>query len=311
MNLFNSIRSKGFLTLVAVAIVAVTTVVSVLSFEIIRFPSESFSPGDQSKKQTAAAQAQITWSEPRITMSLAPGQGLQKTLSFTSDRDLPNVTVEPVPEIAGFLTSVQPGSFTNVIAGQPRSVSFSFLIPSRTAQATYDGTIHIRSGSRTLADTLKVLIDVSLQGLPPDPGEEGKVTVEGIDSDNDGVRDDIQRWIVLRYPNSEKTRTAFKQVAVDFQSTLLTANDKPASIEATRNFLRSRECVYHVLGASASNLTQIKLDLDQLRSVVLNTKLRSDAFMLSDKNFSGQVYRLLPGGGKKDACRFNVDSLPN
>lgn len=311
MNLLRSIKSKSFLSIGAVAILAVITVVTVRSFENRHYSTELVKPAEQSQKLAAPSQAKIIWSEPRITIKLASGQSLLKTLTFTSDMNLPNVTVEPVPEIARFLTSVQPSSFTNVTTGQPQSVSLSFFIPAGTTQGTYDGTIHVRSGSRTLPSTLKVVIEVSLLNLPPDPGEAGKITLEGIDSDNDGVRDDVQRWIVLRYPNSEKSRTAFKQVSIDFQSTLLTANDKEGSIEATRKFLRSRECVYHVLDANPSNLSQIKLDLDQLRSVVLNTKLRSDAHMLSDKNFSGQVYRLLPVGGKKDACKFDVDSLPN
>ena len=298
MSLINSLKTKRFLTLGTLALLAVTTGVTVLSVE-------------QSPKPAKPSQPKITWSEPRLTIKLAVGQGLLKTVTLTSDVNLPDVTVEPVPEIARFLTSVQPNSFTNVTAGQPQSVGLSFFIPTGTTQGTYEGTIHIRSGSRTLPNTLKVEIEVSLLNLPPDPGEEGKLTLEGIDSDNDGVRDDIQRWIVLRYPNSEKTRTAFNQVSIDFQNTLLTANNKDQSIEASRKFLRSRECVYHVLSANPSNLTEIKFDLDQLRSVVLNTKLRSDAYMLSDKNFSGQVYRLLPLGGKKDACRFDVDSLPN
>ncbi|MDX8380534.1 MAG: hypothetical protein R8M14_00305 [Ghiorsea sp.] len=34
-------------------------------------------------------------------------------------------------------------------------------------------------------------------GLPPDPGAAGRGTLAGIDSDNDGVRDDVQRWIAL------------------------------------------------------------------------------------------------------------------
>ncbi len=31
------------------------------------------------------------------------------------------------------------------------------------------------------------------RGFPPDPGPEGKKSLQGIDSDHDGVRDDVQR----------------------------------------------------------------------------------------------------------------------
>ena len=33
--------------------------------------------------------------------------------------------------------------------------------------------------------------------LPPDPGPEGDTTIEGIDVNDNGVRDDIERWIGL------------------------------------------------------------------------------------------------------------------
>ena len=66
---------------------------------------------------------------------------------------------------------------------------------------------------RTIKDSLVVLLFCSLvvfvspnlvQGsnkrgfvLPPDPGKAGKETLLGIDTDSDGVCDDIQRYIYL------------------------------------------------------------------------------------------------------------------
>ena len=42
--------------------------------------------------------------------------------------------------------------------------------------------------------------------LPPDPGEAGKATLAGIDSDQDGVRDDLEREIVYMYPQNQEIR---------------------------------------------------------------------------------------------------------
>jgi len=33
--------------------------------------------------------------------------------------------------------------------------------------------------------------------LPPDPGPAGDETIEGVDVNENGVRDDIERWIGL------------------------------------------------------------------------------------------------------------------
>ena len=56
----------------------------------------------------------------------------------------------------------------------------------------YDGTIHLTSSGKskkTYAKPMSVVLTVAPSGLPPDPGEVGKTTLEGIDSDGDGRGD--------------------------------------------------------------------------------------------------------------------------
>jgi len=70
-----------------------------------------------------------------------------------------NIVIEAVPEIAPFL-NVQPNSFESVPAGQPQSVRLAFSIPTDATFGIYDGTIHIRFGSQTLPQTLKIVVRV-------------------------------------------------------------------------------------------------------------------------------------------------------
>lgn len=56
--------------------------------------------------------------------------------------------------------------------------------------------------------------------LPPDPGKAGKKTLMGIDSDSDGLRDDIQRYIYLTYPDQPNVQGALRQLALSLQKTL-------------------------------------------------------------------------------------------
>ena len=69
--------------------------------------------------------------------------------------------------------------------------------------------------------------------LPPDPGEAGKTTLEGIDSDGDGLRDDIQRYIALTYPDSQKTRAALRQAAIALQKIILESPDEESALRNT------------------------------------------------------------------------------
>jgi hypothetical protein len=56
-----------------------------------------------------------------------------------------------------------------------------------------------------------------LANLPPDPGEAGKVTIDGIDVDKDGVRDDVQRWIAENWGHSQLAVKALTIAAQDRQ----------------------------------------------------------------------------------------------
>lgn len=51
--------------------------------------------------------------------------------------------------------------------------------------------------------------------VPADPGEVGKTTLEGIDSNNNGVRDDIEIMLAQEYGNDkEKYDIAFEQAVI-------------------------------------------------------------------------------------------------
>lgn len=63
-----------------------------------------------------------------------------------------------------------------------------------------------------------------LADLPPDPGPEGMKTLAGIDSDNDGVRDDVQRYIALNYGHSERAVMSLREIAKGAQRQIMIAN---------------------------------------------------------------------------------------
>lgn len=61
--------------------------------------------------------------------------------------------------------------------------------------------------------------------LPPDPGEAGKKTLAGIDSNNDGVRDDLEREIVYMYPQNEEVRRVLRAMVKKGQEVITTEGD--------------------------------------------------------------------------------------
>jgi hypothetical protein len=80
------------------------------------------------------------------------------------------------------------------------------------------GQVHYRVSAafrgvlqRALSQVFAVTVDPF--PLPPDPGQSGKQTLEGMDSDGDGVRDDVQRYIAFSHPMSPERRAPLSQYA--------------------------------------------------------------------------------------------------
>jgi len=126
----------------------------------------------------------VAWSEGRIDVEVPAGSHLSRQLSLTSTQTLGSITIEPVPTIAR-LVSADPNSLPSITAGVSQSVTLNFSPPVDTAPGTYEGTIHVRSGNRTIPETLKVLITVTSAELP-DPNEDelispGEVILAGVE----------------------------------------------------------------------------------------------------------------------------------
>ena len=90
-----------------------------------------------------------------------------------------------------------------------------------------------------------MLIDpVTGEEVPPDPGEAGWEG-EGIDSDGDGLRDDVQRWLAVNYGTKftlEEYKIA-KTYAILFQRSLLYSDDKDKAL----NLVAERDTLYDAL----------------------------------------------------------------
>lgn len=138
--------------------------------------------------------------------------------------------------------------------------------------------------------------------LPPDPGEAGKETLLGIDSDKDGVRDDIQRYIYITYPNEEKVRLALFQIARNYQELLPNSADPEISHENVKKLYCSRDCLAHIKGIR----TAIRIT-NAMKAEILNTKKRSLAYLQFNNSLAGKTTSLPEYEDLIKCCPFSVD----
>ena len=66
-------------------------------------------------------------------------------------------------------------------------------------------------------NTKLTMDDVLGKNLPQDPGAEVDKTIAGIDTNKNGIRDDVELAIFKEYPNSAKTRAVLLQYALALQ----------------------------------------------------------------------------------------------
>jgi hypothetical protein len=132
--------------------------------------------------------------------------------------------------------------------------------------------------------------------LPPDPGEAGKQTLEGIDSDNDGVRDDLQRYIILTYSDTP-TRQALAQYAKAQQSMILSSGSAEQSLNSANEIVRSVECIAFT---RPDDFSQV---IDAARAELLNTEARIRAFVAANTHVSGMVFTMTDSEELANSCK--------
>jgi len=149
------------------------------------------------------------------------------------------------------------------------------------------------------------LLHIVYDPLPPDPGEAGKATLEGIDSDGDGIRDDVQRYIALTYPDSEKTRKALTQLVVAMQNFILNSLDKEAALNNASAQTRALECLDYVRPEDSDGM------ISEIEAAIYNTEERIAADIAASGLLGGEIFRGAPLEDWVKSCNFNPDDLAN
>jgi hypothetical protein len=144
--------------------------------------------------------------------------------------------------------------------------------------------------------------------LPADPGPAGLQTLAGIDSDRDGVRDDVQRWIAVTYPGSAKTRAALTQVAIALEGEVV---GTASSYQLLSNAIDCMNFTLMTGPADVSGGANAQKIYVAQRTLVLNTPARANAFFQANAQFGSGVRVSTPFSQKAARCAINPSQFPN
>ena len=132
--------------------------------------------------------------------------------------------------------------------------------------------------------------------LPPKPDMQiNNSTIAGIDANNNGVRDDIERWVYLdmktyRYPKVERA------IAMDWGKAIQTILMNPEKAKEIYDTVhRPQNCFwYYKLGYLGGNMQMYPIGYvifdDEFRDIAMNTKERQKAYLKYNVLFSGDIY---------------------
>lgn len=125
------------------------------------------------------------------------------------------------------------------------------------------------------------LADVEGNYLPPVPNkDENDATVEGIDKNNNGIRDDVELAIFSLHASSSKIRAAELQYAMAQQTMMTEVFNLETWVAAAQEVSRGYACVGEstpVGNNSSTDLQLIGAHLKEVEDLTLNTPLRKDA----------------------------------
>ena len=172
---------------------------------------------------------------------------------------------------------------------------------------------HVLEKDKTDAAVAKIhatkltLDDVMGKNLSPDPGADADKTIQGVDANHNGIRDDVELAIFKEYPNSAKTRAVLLQYALALQleavQPIVNTEIVTAVIEDDE---RALSCIWSISSRSDMKkfLEETTLNENFVKLRQLNTEQR--------KKYQHDFYEYLGSHGiPHQSCDLNISTLPN
>lgn len=181
-----------------------------------------------------------------------------------------------------------------------------------TLKALKEGDTTLKASyANKISDEAIVTVYKEISGykLPPEPDPDlNNATLLGIDSNDNGIRDDVERFIVIKYQDHHKIVTeSGLQKAKAYQKIL----ENPLNTTENHKALHdATECNFYFETVASYFGDPILIDQTiELRPIQLNIKSRVKAYLEYDKKLSGGVYEMTKADKMKEKCAFDVDGL--
>jgi hypothetical protein len=164
--------------------------------------------------------------------------------------------------------------------------------------STFDAPIH-------KAQKVKAALDSSGKVYGYDSKTDP--TIEGVDANKNGIRDDIDAYLAQTYPDQAKVRTALLFIASTQRKLIINSDGSPELLSAIWTESDSDlNCLLDISGD-----VNMKMYFDALQKQILNTDLRIKVYEKAAQYKPKQSQTMDPSYLKFSSCKFDPTQLPN
>ena len=163
-----------------------------------------------------------------------------------------------------------------------RLFPFIFLLHADMANAALIDTLRSEAAALQASQTVQY-VPISVDdifiivpagtGMPAEPGANGDATIAGVDSDGDGIRDDVERRISANYPDNPSARAYSYMIAKRLQTIIVNSANKNTYIQAISELSFAENCLNVILPTQVNKASRLVLPW------VMNTYQRSIAYI--------------------------------
>jgi hypothetical protein len=189
-------------------------------------------------------------------------------------------------------------------------ISKNFLLTKQDTNITLQAKL---KGVTSNAVALEIYKEINGHRLPPEPNPTiNNSTLLGIDVNNNGVRDDVERWIFLDmkiYNGYEKIeQTIAMQEAKANQMALKDPTNKDDRVQIAINAAFDCWVWYDYIKdlPKIGNLNQFSRAIDDKS---FNTKERLKTYWQYDSSLAGRVFTSTPTLKTQTQCEVSIDEL--
>ena len=168
-------------------------------------------------------------------------------------------------------------------------------------QKTEEAVLRIHAQKITLDDVMG-------KNLPPDPGADADKTVQGIDANRNGIRDDVELAIFKEYPDSAKTRAVLLQyaLALQMEMALPIINKETVTAIVEDSESRANVCLWSL--SSRSDMKKFIADMDKYDNFVKSRQINTEQ---RDKNMDDFYKNLGSYSSSNEGCDIDSSILSN